>query len=138
LCETLIDEAIARNMKLDISELPPNETNGIVTPTTGRIPIFMPAFRKNCMRRKRKQQRRKDFSKRLLLSMKIIYKRYKRKKNARMIIRPPINPIPSEMVAKIKSVCLSGRNRRVDWVPSPKPFPENIPEPTAINAWMLL
>lgn len=114
LSEILIDEAIPKNIKLDIRELPPNETKGIVTPTTGKTPMFMPAFKKNCRRRKRKQQMRKVFSNRLVLFMKIVYIRYKRKTKARMIIRPPINPIPSEMVAKIKSVCLSGRNRRVD------------------------
>jgi len=44
----------------------------------------------------------------------------------------PIKPISSETDAKIKSVCLSGRNK--SWVPTPlpSPLPNNFPEPTEI------
>jgi hypothetical protein len=67
-----MEEAIARNIKLATSELPPKETNGNVTPTTGRKPIFIPIFTKNWMRKKRKQQTRKVFSNILSLLKKMV------------------------------------------------------------------
>ena len=50
----------------------------------------------------------------------------------------PIIPNSSDKVAKIKSVFLSGRNRRPDCVPKPNPRPNNIPDPTAITDWIAL
>ena len=42
----LIDDSNPRKMKLDKRELPPNDTNGKVTPTIGTIPIFIPILKK--------------------------------------------------------------------------------------------
>lgn len=50
----LMEERRPRRIKLDNRELPPYETNGKVTPTIGRIPIFMPTFMKNWIRIRKK------------------------------------------------------------------------------------
>ena len=60
------------------------------------------------------------------------------KENAVTIIKEPINPSSSDIVAKIKSVWLSGKKLKPDWVPCPRPRPIIIPDPTAITAWIAL
>ena len=44
----------------------------------------------------------------------------------------PNNPNSSPITAKMKSVSDSGRKYKFAWVPSPKPFPKNPPDPIAI------
>ena len=48
----------------------------------------------------------------------------------------PANPHSSANTEKMKSVCCSGRKFRWFWVPCRNPFPQSIPEPTAIFDWI--
>ena len=50
----------------------------------------------------------------------------------------PRNPHSSPTVQKMKSVCFSGTNPYLIWVPSRKPLPQKLPEPMAIFAWLTL
>ncbi len=47
-------------------------------------------------------------------------------------IAAPINPSSSQITAKIKSVCASGRKKSF-WRPSINPTPVNPPEPMAMS-----
>ena len=50
----------------------------------------------------------------------------------------PRKPHSSPTVQKMKSVCRSGTNPYLIWVPSRKPLPQKLPEPMAILAWLTL
>ena len=46
----------------------------------------------------------------------------------------PTKPNSSAKVAKMKSVCFSGRKFRWLYEPRPKPLPRRPPEPSAVSA----
>ncbi|MNQ96132.1 hypothetical protein D3C85_1117240 [compost metagenome] len=49
----------------------------------------------------------------------------------------PTRPNSSPITAMMKSVWLSGRKSRCDWVPSSQPLPNTPPEPMAALDWMM-
>ena len=121
-----------KRIKFDKRELPPYETKGRETPTIGISPIFIPTFVRNSVERRKKEHTANILRNMSSESFEITIILYKRNEKVKTIINPPTKPNSSDRVAKIKSVCLSGKNLKRDWVPCPRPFPKNIPDPTAI------
>ena len=50
----------------------------------------------------------------------------------------PTKPSSSPATVKMKSVCCSGTNRPLVWVPWNSPVPNRPPEPIAMRAWLVL
>ena len=125
-------------MKLERRELPPAETKGRVTPTMGTIPIFIPILTKIWIKKEKNITTEKILQNLSSDLTKIVYILYKKKTKQISTINDPISPSCSAIVAKIKSVCLSGRNLNPDCVPCPSPLPIIIPDPTAIMDWITL
>ncbi len=101
---------IPKAIKFVKRELPPYDTKGSVIPTMGTSPIFIPILTKACVKNRKKNPITIVCESSSCTCCNFIYK-VKRKKAKRPIINaPPTNPRLSEIVAKIKSVCRSGKN----------------------------
>ena len=109
-----IEEAIPRQIAVERIELPPEEMRGRVIPVTGAIPIFIPILRKVWKARKLKIPARTRRDWRVLVESIMESKRNRMIERRVITTAAPANPSSSASEAKIKSVCLSGRNLRCD------------------------
>ena len=115
-----------------IKEDPPADTKGRVTPVIGRSPMFIPIWTIDWTN---KTKNKPDMKALADLSLVLLMKEanLKSKSNNPIIrITDPKKPSSSDIEAKIKSVCLSGKNANCVWTPLPNPLPNNLPDPTAI------
>ena len=58
-------------------------------------------------------------------------------KKSKISKKEPKNPNCSAKTVKIKSVCFSGKNSKLLWVPCLKPYPKKPPDPIAILDWII-
>ena len=122
----------------DKSADPPAETKGKGTPVIGKIPKFIPICITVSVKITQKTPTKNDPPSLLLVLLtKVVNLQSTAKIEAKIIVAPK-KPSSSDIAAKIKSVCFSGKKASWVWIPFPNPLPKNLPEPTEIIAWILL
>lgn len=98
--------AAARHM---ISEEPPAETNGIGTPMTGSRPTTTAMLTSPCPTSQAAMQISTIEAYRSRICSAMAIRHHPMTTNSRITSAPPMNPVSSQMIAKMKSLWAAGR-----------------------------
>src|SRR5215470_1477898 len=113
------------------SELPPYDTNGSVTPTTGARPRTIATLTTTCQNVIAATPTQITDPIRSRADSATLRIHVKRKPKIASNTTEPTNPHSSAHTEYGKSVQCSGTKLNWFWVPSRKPLPQILPEPTA-------
>src|SRR5581483_10343459 len=103
-------------------------------PVIGMIPIVMPTFSKIWKTNMARMPTHSSVPNRSRASVAVRQVRQTTTANRARRVNAPTKPNSSPTTVKMKSVCCSGTNDRLVWVPLNRPFPNRPPEPIAALA----
>lgn len=117
---------------------PPYDTNGSGSPATGMMPSVIPMFSNAWKANQAMMPAATIVPYSSVVSRAIRQARHRTTPRRTRISPAPRKPSSSPATVKTKSVCCSGTNWPVVWVPWKRPVPVSPPEPMAMRAWLVL